>query len=184
MNDLLMTSSAQFSAETPPVYRYVLSRIWDDRKSPLVFIGMNPSVADETVNDPTIARQMKRAATGGYGALVVLNAFAFRTPKPAVMKKAHRQGVDIVGPQNDHFIRKHLIEAKLLGGLVYAGWGPNGALLNRDQEVLHIAATVGVALHCLEITKGGFPGHPLYTSYETPFQPYVRIVETEPPTPE
>jgi hypothetical protein len=37
------------------LYRYMLSRVWDqlnDRR--VVFIGLNPSTADETEDDPTI----------------------------------------------------------------------------------------------------------------------------------
>ena len=38
------------------LYRYVLWREWDARKGTCVFIGLNPSTADETVDDPTLRR--------------------------------------------------------------------------------------------------------------------------------
>ena len=37
-------------------YRYALCRIWDDSKPYAMFIGLNPSTADETEDDPTIRR--------------------------------------------------------------------------------------------------------------------------------
>ena len=32
-------------------YRYVLTRIWDETKPTVVFIGLNPSIADEETDD-------------------------------------------------------------------------------------------------------------------------------------
>ena len=37
-------------------YRYVLSRNWDETKPTVLFIGLNPSIADESEDDPTIRR--------------------------------------------------------------------------------------------------------------------------------
>lgn len=34
-------------------YRYELQRIWDESKPYAMFIGLNPSTADETEDDPT-----------------------------------------------------------------------------------------------------------------------------------
>ena len=38
------------------IYRYQLSRIWDEEKPKILFIMLNPSTADEFVEDPTIRR--------------------------------------------------------------------------------------------------------------------------------
>jgi hypothetical protein len=43
-----------------------------------MFIGLNPSTADETNNDPTIRRCIGFAQTWGYGAVCVTNLFAYR----------------------------------------------------------------------------------------------------------
>lgn len=37
-------------------YRYILSRTWDETKPTVVFIGLNPSTADEETDDPTIRK--------------------------------------------------------------------------------------------------------------------------------
>ena len=36
------------------LYRYKLSRTWDSTKPTILFIGLNPSIADETIEDPKI----------------------------------------------------------------------------------------------------------------------------------
>lgn len=35
-------------------YRYVLTRTWDETLLNIMFVGLNPSTADETTDDPTI----------------------------------------------------------------------------------------------------------------------------------
>lgn len=49
-----MEKSAILSADRK--YRYVLNRIWDETKSTVVFIGLNPSTADEETDDQTIRK--------------------------------------------------------------------------------------------------------------------------------
>jgi hypothetical protein len=36
--------------------RYALWRVWNEADPLVMFIGLNPSVADETADDPTIRR--------------------------------------------------------------------------------------------------------------------------------
>lgn len=65
-------------------YRYVLSRIWDESKPMVMIIGLNPSTADETKNDPTIIRCIDFAKSWGYGGVYMLNLFAFRATLPKI----------------------------------------------------------------------------------------------------
>ena len=69
-------------------YRYALSRVWAADKPYALFIGLNPSTADETLDDPTIRRCIDFAKRWGYGGLVMANLFAYRATDPAVMKRA------------------------------------------------------------------------------------------------
>ena len=82
-------------------WRYTLRRTWDEKKPRLLWILLNPSIADETRDDPTNRRGMRFAHSWGYGSLVFCNLFAFRTPEPAEMKKANdpitsRRGTTVV----------------------------------------------------------------------------------------
>lgn len=72
--------SARFSPDR--VYRYDLVRDWDTRQQVVAFIGLNPSTADESEDDPTIRRCIRYARDWGYGGIVMLNAFAFRATDP------------------------------------------------------------------------------------------------------
>lgn len=46
-------------------YRYSLRRIWDENKSRVAFIALNPSTADEVNNDKTIERCIDFAKSWG-----------------------------------------------------------------------------------------------------------------------
>ena len=68
-------------------YRYSLSRIWDKKKKLVLFIGLNPSTANEEVDDPTIRRCVNYVQNWGYGGLMMVNLFAYRVTLPSGLKK-------------------------------------------------------------------------------------------------
>lgn len=135
-------------------YRYSLWRdlnVLQPAKSGYVlFIGLNPSTADETANDPTIRRCMRFAESWGYGMLCMANLFAFRATEPHAMKAAALP----VGSLNDQY----LLRLSNNAALVVAAWGANGGFMHRDATVKNMIAN----LHYLRLTKNGYPEHPLY----------------------
>jgi hypothetical protein len=64
------------------LYRYQLSRIWDETKPKVLFIMLNPSTADADVDDPTIRRVINFAKSWNYGGVYVVNLYAFRSTDP------------------------------------------------------------------------------------------------------
>jgi hypothetical protein len=147
-----MGDQMKMSAEFSPcrTYRYLLTRKWDVRKYSAMFIGLNPSTADENIDDPTIRRCIQYAKDWGYGGLIMANLFAFRATDPSVMMDAD----DPIGSDNDYWLR----DAASRAGIGVAAWGVHGKLLKRNQHVLNMVP----GLHYLRLTKDGHPGHPLY----------------------
>lgn len=115
-----------------------------------MFIGLNPSTADETENDPTIRRCIDYAQRWGYGGIYVTNLFAYRATDPTVMKAAS----DPIGPLNDQWIEKLVPYAELLVAI----WGNHGRLHNRSDQIRNLL----LGMKCLRMNKGGEPAHPLY----------------------
>lgn len=143
-------------------YRYIWQTKWDTRP-PCVFIGLNPSTADLEKSDPTVRRCMNYAERWGYGALVMLNLFAFRATDPKDMK----QEADPVGPLNGQTIRDTCGWATIMGGLVVAAWGVHGVHNGQAKRVRSMLGNI--PLYYLKMTKAGEPGHPLYLKgYLTP----------------
>jgi len=158
-----MHRSAVFSSCR--TWRYALYRIWDESKPLLVVIGLNPSTADETLDDPTIRRCIRFARDWGYGGLVMLNLFAFRSTDPAGL----RSTADPCGPEND----QHLLK-ETEGRRVLCSWGTHGSLLGRDSKVTAMLTKAGRELVCLGRTKDGYPRHPLYVRADTQPEPWGR----------
>ena len=132
-------------------YRYMLSRQWDDSKLYLVICGLNPSTADETEDDNTIRKEMLLAKLWGFGGIIKLNLFAFRTKSPEIMKQAF----DPVGPENDRFIK----ELSKYSNTVLLAWGNHGIFRERDLKVLEILKLLEYQgyfdIKALKINKNG-----------------------------
>jgi hypothetical protein len=136
-----------------------------------VFIGLNPSIADEQTDDRTIRRCVGFAQSWRYSALTVVNLFALRSTLPVWLKRVS----DPIGQQNDDFILSHCLEAQL----VVAAWGVHGANLQRGREVATMLNDAGITLYCLGCTKHGQPKHPLYMRADTRPVPYVASKQPE-----
>ena len=163
-----VVSQAEFSACGR--YRYTLERRWDGKPfgSPGVcaWLMMNPSTADEQVDDPTVRRVRDFSRRWGYGAMVVLNAFALRATKPAMLLEAE----DPVGPENDAAITRWATQAEK----VIAAWGlPPKQLRWRSLDVATLLARAEVKPLALKITQSGQPSHPLYLAGDTMPVPWV-----------
>lgn len=146
-------------------YRYVLERVWDSYNTDggaLCFVGLNPSTADETIDDATIRVCRNYAESWGYCRMLMVNLFAFRATKPADMRRA----ADPIGPENNAWLAK----ASDASVEVICAWGRHGSFKDRDREVLKILCKDRLyrdSVKCLTLTGGGFPHHPLYLSRDT-----------------
>ncbi len=138
-------------------YRYVLWREWDTTKGTCVFIGLNPSTANETEDDPTLRRCVNFAKDWGFGRCVMLNLFAYRATNPDELKNQDKP----VGYKNNH----HLKVQSAGGDMVVVAWGNHGSLLNRDKKVLKLLKDIPIK--CFQVTVKGQPAHPLYQSKNT-----------------
>jgi len=134
------------------LYRYVLWREWDLSKGTCVFIGLNPSTADEAVDDPTLRRCVNFAKEWGYGKYVMVNLFAYRATDPRDLKITPKP----IGYKNNYHIKAQCYEAEL----VVAAWGNHGSFMKRDKKVLQLLKDI--PLKCFKIMATGQPAHPLY----------------------
>lgn len=152
-------------------YRYSLSRSWEEgARSPAIFIMLNPSTADAERDDPTIGRCIGMGKRMGCVGIRVVNLFAFRATRPLDLKAAD----DPVGPDNfEHVLQA--IERRndhhgLMQGPVVCAWGTHGGFMGQDVTAMSWIASYKPT--CLEITKHGFPRHPLYARSDFVLRPY------------
>lgn len=135
------------------VYRYDLSRNWGEGGT-AVFVLLNPSTADQTIDDPTVAAVTHFATSlrsHRIGRLTIVNLFALRATDPTLL----RSHPDPVGPENDETIARHLQDADA----IVVGWGEQGAnFRDRVRTVLELLAQYQP--WCLGTTIKGQPRHP------------------------
>lgn len=160
-----MKMSAQISR--CGIWRYTLSRIWDDSLPVFCWIMLNPSVADAKITDPTATKIINFSKTFGAGGLVAVNLFAYRATDPMELVRASAKGIDVVGPNNDACILQAVQNRHVI-----AAWGTKGEFLGRDQAVIKLLADAGIQPDCLGTTKDGHPKHPLYLAARTPLVPF------------
>ncbi|CAB4191656.1 Protein of unknown function DUF1643 [uncultured Caudovirales phage] len=138
-------------------YRFSLWRRWIDEcpvSRMVAFIALNPSTANAQKLDNTTKKCVRMAKSWGYDGFIMLNIFAWRDTKPKMMKLA----AEPIGSGNDIVLAT---VAKSCGLLVCA-WGTNGTHMDRHTSVRKFLAENLVQASCLEITKHGYPRHPLF----------------------
>ena len=153
-----MIKAAAFSLDRK--YRYALWRIWDRRKPICMFIGLNPSTADENIDDPTIRRCKNYSADWNYGGICMTNLFAFRSTHPHDLLNTLKP----IGPENNTWLMYLAIHSKI----VVACWGNWGTMSKRNEEVRKLIPN----LYCLSTTKRGQPKHPLYVPIAVKLKQY------------
>lgn len=160
MSDLFLpqnSSGAEFSDDRK--YRYALWRIWSE-KPLIMFVGLNPSTANETSDDPTIRRVKKFAYDWGYGGVFMCNLFGLVTPYPKDLI-AHPNPI---GDNND-WLEKISSRCEKI---IFA-WGGFKEAKTRSQQVIKMFPNA-FALH---INADGSPKHPLYVRGDIKPVPYV-----------
>lgn len=152
----MIRTGADFSACQK--YRYALWRVWDESKPFLVSICLNPSTADATNDDPTVAGMIKRARAWGYGGFVMLNLFAWRSTDPKGLLACE----DAVGEQNDLAILSWIFPVGEPARKVICAWGSSSKLVPaRAAQVLAMLHRFGADLYYFRMGKTQ-PWHPLY----------------------
>lgn len=147
-------------------YRYALWRHWDwqGHANCVMFVGMNPSTADELRNDKTISNCIGFAKRWGMGGIYMLNLYAYRATYPSDMHKA----ADPVGPGNDEAFGYYRTRV----GLIVAAWGAGGSdrvkrQIGWQRRIDAALSALAQPVYCLGRTQDGSPKHPSRLGYAT-----------------
>lgn len=143
--------------------KFVQIQLPVEQRRQIMWIGMNPSTADENRLDPTLRRVRAFSHGWGFNTFIMTNVFAFRATLPKNMRKAE----DPIGPDNDRM----LVEIAQQCDHVVACWG---GLSNFPRSLRHRAASIRIMLRdagrpvqCLGRNDDGSPKHPLYILGDT-----------------
>ena len=127
-------------------HRYKLSRHWDLNKPQILYIMLNPSIGNESIDDPTIRRLLSFTKKFDYGGFFVGNLFTYITPNPKTLDTS-------IGLTNKNLnVLTNLVSKA--DEVVYA-WG------NSIEEPNELKKLISNPM-CFGKNLNGTPKHPLY----------------------
>tara|TARA_B100000767_G_scaffold38516_1_gene32453 strand:- start:225 stop:701 length:477 start_codon:yes stop_codon:yes gene_type:complete len=136
--------NARFSNDKK--HRYKLSRHWDLNKPQILYIMLNPSIGNESIDDPTIRRLLSFTKKFDYGGFFVGNLFTYITPNPKTLDTS-------IGLTNKNLNVLTNLVAKV-DKVIYA-WG------NYIEEPNELKKFISNPM-CFGKNINGTPKHPLY----------------------
>lgn len=154
-----MNSGAQFSEDRK--FRYALWRRWDRALPMIMFIGLNPSTADEDTDDATIRSITRICKHNGYGGFYMMNCFPSISTDPKLIQRNEQSEVF-----NNNLIEMY---SKSCDHVIFA-WGSFDIVKEsgRDKELIKMFPNA----KALFVNKNGSPKHPLYCKSNTTFVQY------------
>ena len=144
-----MIRRAEFSIDKKE--RYSLKREWDKSKNKILYIMLNPSLADDKNDDPTIRRLISFTKKYNYGGFLVGNIFTTITPNPKEIDKS--KGISVKN------FEKLLKLINKVDQIVYA-WGSS---IEEPQLLKKLVLNP----KCFGKNLNGTPKHPLYLPSQT-----------------
>jgi hypothetical protein len=157
--------SAEFS--DCGLYRYLLTRKWDESKPTAMCIGLNPSTANSDLDDQTIMWLTAILRHHGYGELLMTNLYAIISSKPDKI-------FSVSDPQRDN--NSWLQDTARKASIIIYCWGNFERIEYRAKQVQKMLPDG----HCLGKSSSGAPYHPLAVMYNglkpelTTITPYTR----------
>lgn len=148
-------------------YRFILSRVWDDQKPMVMFIGLNPSVADAENDDPTVRRMIGFAQDWGFGGFYIVNCFPFIATCPKKLNKWYYADDYYSAMYQNH---DHISETRNKCSRVVFCWGGNEMVVN--QKIDQVLKNTFPDAMVFKLNADGSPKHPLYVPKITQLIPY------------
>ena len=149
-----MIREAEFSIDKKD--RYSLKREWDKSKNQILYIMLNPSMADDKNDDPTIRRLINFTKKFDYGGFLVGNIFTKITPNPKEIDRSK-------GISDKNFEELFKLINKV-DQIVYA-WG------NSVEEPKILKEMISNP-KCFGKNFNGTPKHPLYLPSSSQLESY------------
>lgn len=168
-----MIKSASLSLDG--MYRWWLRRDWTDEQPMLrkpfkecVFVGLNPSTADDKIDDNTVRIWISLAKRWGYTCFTALNIYPYRSTDPRALLAWSK----LVSSYSWALEQNEMVFAERsdLPTILCCGSGllPGHEYYIEDR-ILPFFATPPL---CLVLTKDGYPHHPRGVSLDTKPIPY------------
>ncbi len=142
--------------------RLWLLRRWNQQKPCYAYIGLNPSIAGDHTDDPTVKKLMGFTDRFGGGSYILFNTNDLIATDPRDLFRAGKNGNSSENYQNMVAMLDDYKPEKIV-----LMWGTNGHWGNGAKAVLGMLRSMNIEPWCFKMTTEGHPYHPLYLSYTT-----------------
>ena len=133
------------------------------------FFGINPSTADEDVDDATVRKWIGFTKVLGGRGFIVGNVFPYRTKDVKKLVDTPEEATSL----NHAYLRVIAHEADIL----IPCWGNttkvSKTLEDSFYDVVNVLQSTGKPMWTFGYTKSGDPLHPLMLGYDTALQPWI-----------
>lgn len=146
------------------LYRYRLTRIWDENKEVVGVIMLNPSKATSLKTDNTIMNLINYLIEKDYGGVDIVNMYAYMCRDPKKLKHRDQSYESL----NDSFITQVASERNIF----IIAWR-HKENIRRKREIEMLLSPYKSKLKCFEDSDGISPRHPLHISEEWRMIPYT-----------
>ena len=150
-------------------YRHSLTRDWTPAGTTsraILFVGLNPSVADAEASDPTCHRELTFARDWGYTRYLKANVLDWRATSPRDIPADPELARSA---DNIPTLRELAEEAETL---VMASGNVHKRFAVIETETLALLRATGEPLMCLGKNQSGAAKHPLYIRRDAPLIPF------------
>lgn len=150
-------------------YRQALTRDWTPPEAEprtVLFVGMNPSVADAAASDPTCHRELMFARDWGFTRYFKGNILDWRATSPKDIP--HDPAIACSAANIPA-----LVDMARQAGLVVLAYGKlHQRYAGLTHKAVSAVASTGRPLKCLGLNKDGSAKHPLYLRKDTTLQDF------------
>lgn len=170
---VLKSSVAKSAVVSEPdgIFRWSLSRSFDREGLVYLFLGVNPSTADHTIDDQTVKKWNGFVERFGGSKYLVGNVFSYRATDVKKLKYPN----DLFGSSHYEYIDAMIAECDV----IVPCWGSRSKvpkeLHYHFDRMLRRCVSSGKPIKHFGLTASGDPKHPLMLSYSTELQDFEEI---------
>lgn len=143
--------------------RWWLSRTWSEALGHVLFVGLNPSKADEKIDDMTVKKGMGFAARWKHGGTFHANAYPLVSTDPKKLVACTEEEIR----KND----EQLLRLAAMSRKVVLAWGAFPKHRARFAAIAELLKPYRPL--CVGRTADGYPQHISRIGYDTPLEEFV-----------
>lgn len=133
------------------LYRYQLTRTWDDKKPRATVVMLNPSKANMLKSDKTVINITNYLVDNNYGSITIVNLFAYMATDPKFLSDRDEE--------YEALNNEYLIDAFEKSEIIIVAW-TRDKYKTRKNEVINLLINYQGKVKCFQDTEGRKPRHP------------------------